>query len=217
MPYFPYGTEEVAYLSRRDPALGAVMAQLGQLQREVEPSLFASLVSAIAGQQISTAAVRTVWARIRAGLGQVSPQAVRGCTPQELQRFGMSLRKAGYIRRAAEKVLDGSLDLEALRRLPDAQAAAALQALDGVGPWTAQMVLLFGLQRPDVLSTGDLGIQRGLRMLHGHDRLSPVLCAHYRALYAPCGSVASLYLWAISGGAVPGLRDPAEGGPTPTA
>ena len=84
-----------------------------------------------------------------------------------------------------------------------------LARLPGVGVWTAEMLMTFSLQRPDVISYGDLAIQRGLRMLYRHRRVDRKLFDKYRRRYAPHATVASLYLWAVAGGAVPGLTDPA--------
>ena len=79
----------------------------------------------------------------------------------------------------------------------------------GIGVWTAEMILLFCLQRPDIFSYDDLAIQRGLRMVYRHREISRERFETYRRRFSPCGSVASLYLWAVSGGAIPELTDPA--------
>ena len=115
--------------------------------------------------------------------------------------MGMSLRKAEYILDFARRVQSGEFDLEAVRRMDDGQAIAALTSLRGVGVWTAEMILLFCLQRPDVLSYDDLAIRRGLRMLYRHKALDRERFERYRRRYSPCGSVASLYLWAVACGA----------------
>ena len=86
-----------------------------------------------------------------------------------------------------------------------------LCSLRGVGVWTAEMILLFCLQRPDILSYDDLAIRRGLRMVYRHREIDRERFEKYRRRYSPCGSVASLYLWAAACGAVPGLTDPAAG------
>ncbi len=93
--------------------------------------------------------------------------------------------------------------------MSDADAIAALCALPGIGVWTAEMILLFCLQRPDILSFGDLAILRGMRMVYRHRSISRELFEKYRRRLSPCGSVASLYFWAVAGGAVPELKDPA--------
>ena len=124
------------------------------------------------------------------------------------QRLGLSFRKVGYMKGAARKALLGELDVEALRHMDDASVCAALCQLEGVGVWTAEMLMLFSLQRPDVFSFGDLAIHRGLRMVYRHKVVSRERFEVYRRSFSPCGSVASLYLWAVAGGALPEINDP---------
>jgi DNA-3-methyladenine glycosylase II len=109
----------------------------------------------------------------------------------------------------AQAVLQGELALDSLQVLPDAEVQNQLTRLKGIGPWTAEMLLIFSLERQDVVSFGDLAIQRGMRMLYRHRKITPKLFDKYRRRYSPYGSVASLYLWAIAGGAIPELTDPA--------
>ena len=207
--YFAYGTTETGYLARKDKRLASVMERIGPIRREVRPDLFDALMHAIVGQQIATKAQQTVWARLVQALGQVTPATVDGTGSEALQRLGLSFRKVGYMKGAARKALLGELDVEALRHMDDASVSAALCRLDGVGVWTAEMLMLFSLQRPDVLSFGDLAIQRGLRMVYRHKKVSRQRFELYRRRFSPCGSVASLYLWAVAGGALPELADPA--------
>lgn len=208
--HFAYDERAVAYLARRDKRLGAVMARLGPLRREVIPDLFAALTHAIVGQQVSMTVQRTLWQRLCDRLGEVSPSSVLSIAPEELRRLGLSGRKVEYVREAAQAVADGRLDVEALREMDDAAVCAALVGLRGVGLWTAEMLLLFSLQRQDVFSFDDLAIRRGLRMLYRHKDIGRERFERYRRRFSPYGSVASLYLWAVAGGALPELRDPAE-------
>ncbi len=205
--YFEYDEQAIAYLKARDARLAEAIDAIGPVRREVTPDLFAALVNCIVGQQISTKAQVTVWKRLIDAFGDVTPEAMAACPDDELQRFGLSFRKVGYIKGAAERVVAGELDLEGLADLPDDEVCRRLSALPGIGVWTAEMLMTFSMQRPDIMSYGDLAIQRGLRMLHHHRRITPELFAKYRRRYSPHGSVASLYLWEIAGGAVPGLRD----------
>lgn len=212
--YFEYGDEEASYLAARDPRMAEVIREVGHIRREVHPDLFAALVNCIVGQQISTKAQATIWSRIVDVFGDVTPEAVAARSDDDLQSFGISFRKAAYIKGAAERVLSGELDLAGLAQLPDDEVRRRLSGLPGIGVWTAEMLMTFSMQRPDIMSYGDLAIQRGLRMLHHHRRITPELFAKYRRRYSPYGTVASLYLWAIAGGAVPGMRDfaPKKGG-----
>lgn len=207
MAVFAYGEDEVAYLAARDPKLAEVMAAVGHIEREVHPDLFAALVNCIVGQQISTKAQTTVWNRVLEAFGEVTPEAMAACSDEELQRVGISFRKVGYIKGAAARVLSGEVDLVALAELPDDEVCRALSALPGIGVWTAEMLMTFSMQRPNILSWGDLAIQRGLRMVYHHRRITPELFAKYRRRYTPYCSVASLYLWEVAGGTIPGMRD----------
>ena len=205
--YFSYGEKETEYLKQKDPVLGAVIDAVGHVYRETDPDLFAAVVHHIVGQQISTKAQATIWRRMRQALGALDAQRIAETDAAQLQALGISLRKAQYIRDFAEKVRTGAFDLQQVAQLPDDEAIRALASLKGVGVWTAEMILLFCLQRPDVFSYDDLAIQRGLRMVYHHRKIDRKLFEKYRRRFSPYGSVASLYLWAAAGGAVPGLRD----------
>ena len=206
--YFAYGTTETDYLCRKDKRLARVIERVGPIRREVRPDLFDALMHAIVGQQIATKAQQTVWNRLVQSLGEVTPATVDRMEAEALQRLGLSFRKVGYMKGAARKALLGELDVEALRHMDDASVSAALCRLEGVGVWTAEMLMLFSLQRPDVFSFGDLAIHRGLRMVYRHKVVSRERFETYRHRFSPCGSVASLYLWAVAGGALPELSDP---------
>jgi 3-methyladenine DNA glycosylase/8-oxoguanine DNA glycosylase len=150
--YFIYGQKGIDFLSRKDKRLASAMERIGPIQREVRPDLFDALMHSIVGQQIATKAQQTVWARLVLALGEVTPETIEGAETATLQGVGLSFRKVAYMKAAARKVLLGELDVEALRLMDDASLCATLCALDGVGVWTAEMLMLFSLQRPDVLS-----------------------------------------------------------------
>jgi len=203
--YFEYGDCEVEYLKSRDKKLAEAIEAVGHVYREMEgEDLFAGVVHHIVAQQISTAAQMTVWARLQVSLGQVTPAAVSAATVEELQACGMTFKKAECIKGFGDKVATGAFDIDAVEHMSDAEAITALSSLDGVGTWTAEMLLLFNLGRPDILSFGDLGIHRGMRMVYHHRKVTRQMFERYRRRYSPYGSVASLYLWAISHMDVPG-------------
>ena len=216
--YFPYGEKELAYLRKKDKKLSAVIDRVGHIERAVDDDLFSAVVHHIVGQQISTKAQATVWARVQNALGTVDAEHVLGYGEANLQSLGISFRKAEYITDFAEKVHTGAFDLDAVAHMPDAEAIRALSGLKGIGVWTAEMILLFCLQRPDILSYDDLAILRGLRMVYHHRSIDRRLFEKYRRRFSPYGSVASLYLWAVAGGAIPEMRDyqpPKQGRRTP--
>ena len=206
---FVYGEAELAHLRKKDAKLAAAIDRIGHVSRETEPDLFTSIVNQIIGQQISTAAHRTVWKRFREAVGDVTAENVCAKTQEELQALGMTFRKADYILDFARKVRDGEFDVDALNDMDDETVKTTLSSLRGIGPWTAEMLMIFCMQRPDVVSYGDLAILRGMRMLYRKKEIDKQSFARYCKRYSPYGTTASLYLWAIAGGALPELTDPA--------
>lgn len=205
--YFEYGGREIEFLKSRDKLLGEAIDRIGHISRAVDADLFRSVVRHIIGQQISTRAQETIWQRLCVSVGDISAGTVVSLSLNELQKFGMTFKKAGYIKDLAEKISRGEFDLCALNNLPDTEVIRRLSSLKGVGVWTAEMILTFGMQRPDVVSFGDLAIHRGMRMLYRHRSIDRKKFMRYARRYSPYGTVASLYLWAIAGGAIPEMRD----------
>ena len=205
--FFQYGEREITYLAGRDKRLGQAIEKIGHIDREVDSDIFSAIVHHILGQQISTAAQATVWNRLLYTVGSVSADSLTALGRERLQQVGTTYKKADYILDLAEQVRRGTLDPEQLWSLSDEDVIRELTKLKGVGVWTAEMILLFCLQRPNVFSFDDLAIQRGLRMLYHHRRIDRKLFEKYRRRFSPCCSVASLYLWAIAGGALPEMRD----------
>ena len=205
--YFEYGETEIAYLKSKDKKMAEVIEQVGFIKREVDTDLFSSVIHHIIGQQISTKAQATIWKRMSDSLGTVNAETILEADPAQLQSFGMTFRKVEYIRDFADKVHSGVFDLEAISEMNDRDAIKELSSLKGIGVWTAEMILLFCLQRPDIFSFDDLAIQRGLRMVYHHRKIDRKLFEKYRRRFSPYCSVASLYLWAVSGGAIPEMKD----------
>ena len=205
--HFEYGEKEISYLKSKDAKLAEVIDTLGFVEREIDTDLFPAVVHHIIGQQISTKAQATIWQRMQDALGQVNAETILSAGVSNLQALGISFRKAEYITDFARKVHTGEFDIEAVSQMSDTDAISALSSLKGIGVWTAEMILLFCMQRPDIFSYDDLAIQRGLRMIYHHRRIDRKLFEKYRRRFSPYCSVASLYLWAVSGGAIPGMRD----------
>ena len=204
---FEYGDTEISYLRSKDQKISEVIDTIGHIDRAVDPDLFSSVVHHIIGQQISTKAQATVWQRLQDALGTVNAGTILESSIEELQSAGMTFRKAEYITDFANKVHSGEFDLEGIWDMSDEEAIKELSALKGIGVWTAEMILLFCMQRPNIFSFNDLAIQRGLRMVYHHRKIDRKLFEKYRRRFSPYCSVASLYLWAVAGGAIPGMRD----------
>ncbi len=205
--YFEYGQNEIEYLKSKDKRLAEVIDKIGMIERQVDSDLFSSVVHHIVGQQISTKAQETIWQRITDTLGTVNADTIINTGANKLQSLGMSFRKAEYITDFANKVKSGEFDIEKVRHMSDKEAIKKLSSLKGIGVWTAEMILLFCMQKPNVLSFDDLAIQRGMRMVYHHRKIDRKLFEKYRRRLSPYCSVASLYFWAVSGGAIPEMKD----------
>lgn len=205
--YFEYGEKELSYLRQKDQRLREVIDCIGHIDRAADTDLFSSVIHHIIGQQISTKAQATIWQRMQDALGEVNAETIRAAGVPKLQSIGMIFRKAEYITDFAEKVHSGSFDLNAVWHMSNEAAIRELSSLKGIGVWTAEMILLFCMQRLDIFSYDDLAIQRGLRMVYHHRRIDRRLFEKYRRRFHPYCSVASLYLWAVAGGAIPEMRD----------
>lgn len=205
--FFPYGQTEMEYLKQKDKKLAEVIDTLGFIERPVDTDLFSSVVHHILGQQISMKAQKTIWSRMQQMLGTVSAETIATADTDQLQSLGITFRKAEYIKDFSHKVMSGEFILDAVEKMSDEDAIQALCRLKGVGVWTAEMILLFCLQRPDILSYGDLAILRGMRMVYHHRQIDKARFEKYRRRLSPYGSIASFYFWAVAGGAIEGMKD----------
>lgn len=205
--YFKYGKEEIDYLKSRDKRLSEIIDRVGVIRRRVIPNIYSALVHSIIGQQISTKAHESIWQKTVALLGDVTPENILAISAEELKSVGLSFRKVEYIRDAACRFESGEFDVNSFNSLTDYEIVEKLSQLKGVGVWSAEMLMLFSMQRPDVLSFGDLAILRGLRMIYHHRRIDRKLFDKYRRRFSPFNSVASLYIWAVAGGAIEGMKD----------
>ena len=198
MEIFKYGEKEINYLKKKDKKLAAAIERIGHIEREIIPDLFTALISSIVGQQISAKAADTVWNRILLCLGEITPETIYTASAEEIQKCGMSMRKANYIKNIGDTVKSGFLNIAEFPMLSDEEIIKRLSALNGIGVWTAEMLMIFSMERPNVLSFGDLAIRRGIMKLYGLKELDKAKFEIYKKRYSPYGSVASLYLWRIS-------------------
>ncbi len=198
MQVFAYDEKEMKYLKSRDHKLGEVIDRMGHLEVEVMTDVFTALVFSIINQQVSSKAADTVWARLLEMTGTMTPEAILNMEPEALQKCGTTHKKISYIRGIAEAVVSGQVDFTQLRHMSNKQVINHLSSLHGIGPWTAEMLLIFSLNRYDVVSYDDLAIRRAIMKLYGLTELTKEQFQRYRKRYSPYGSVASLYLWELS-------------------
>lgn len=154
-------------------------------------SSFQTLASSIISQQLSSKAAHTIKQRLQAVVPSFTPDGILSVPIDVLRQVGLSGAKISYITEIARRINDGRLNFRALRHQPDAKVIATLVELPGIGQWTAEMFLIFGLRRPDVLALGDAGLQRAVRLLFGPS----VDLSTAGKPWRPYRSVASWYLW----------------------
>ncbi|HEY3388250.1 MAG TPA: DNA-3-methyladenine glycosylase [Prolixibacteraceae bacterium] len=197
MEIFKYGGDEIKHLSERDKELSRIINELGILERPVTPNLFEALVECIVGQQISTKAAVTVNQRLKDKFdGAVTPEKIAQANHFMIQECGTTLKKASYIKIAADAILYGKIKLNDFPAMSDEEIINQLTQLPGIGVWTAEMLMIVSLQRPDIISFDDLIIRRSIIKLYNLKELTKEQFEEYRERYSPYGSIASLYLWA---------------------
>jgi DNA-3-methyladenine glycosylase II len=188
----------VAHLRAADPVLARLIARVGPPTIRHEPDYFAALVGTIVGQQISVRAAASVRARLAACFHpeRPTPAGVLALGEAGLRACGLSQAKARYVLDLAARVHGGQLDLAALDALDDEAVIQRLTVVKGIGRWSAEMLLIFGLGRPDVLPVDDLGFRAAVRREYGLDTLPRA--AALRALaepWRPWRTFATWYLW----------------------
>ncbi len=194
-------------LAAADPTMAALIERIGEIdletrlqrRREEAPAdAYGALLRAIVGQQLSTKAARTIYGRILDLFDGKTPAPERllEASEKDLRAAGLSGRKVEYLRDLAAHVISGELELDRLDRLSDEEAIEEIVAVRGLGQWTAEMFLLFHLERPDVLSGGDLGIRKAVQIEYGLDEMpTPARVLEIGEPWRPHRSLASLYLW----------------------
>lgn len=186
-------------LLRRDPVLAAVIKKYGAcgLASAQRADHFSALVRAITGQQLSTKAASTIYARLAALMpGGVTPAALSTLTIEQMRAVGMSRQKTAYFRDLCDKCLSGAVALDSLESMTDDEVIAALTQVKGIGRWSAEMFLMFRLHRPDVLPVDDLGIVNAVKNVYGlRKRPTADRIRKIGEAWRPYRSVASWYLW----------------------
>ena len=161
--------------------------------------LFAALAGSVTGQQLSTKAADSIWERLKTACGgEVTPEAIQKLRVPSLRKAGLSAAKVKTLKELSKAVLDGRLDLAALRKVPEEEAIAQLSAIWGIGRWTAEMFLMFALDRHDVFSPGDLGLRRSMESIYGLPKDVHIRELEAIALtWSPHRSFASRVLWRL--------------------
>jgi len=185
------------HLKKSDPILAAIITRVGPCRMSYDEPAFASLAEAIVYQQLHGKAAATIFKRVTdlAGL-PLTPEGILKLSETQLRGAGLSKQKVSYMRDLAAKTASGEVDFASLPDLPDEDVIKELTKIKGIGVWTAHMFLMFSLRRPNVLPTGDLGIQMAMRRHYRKRKLlKPLQMEKIARAWEPYRSVACWYLW----------------------
>jgi len=213
-PSQPNWQDAAAHLSAADPVLARVIQRVGRCTLAPRRDYFVALCKAIFAQQLSTAVATVLFGRFR-GLfpaGRPTPPKVLAALNGKgdaLRRCGLSRQKAAYLCDLAGHFADGRIPTRKLSRMTDDQVIASLVAVKGIGRWTAEMFLMFVLNRPDVLPVDDLGLREGVRELYGLDqRPTAAEVTEMAERWRPYRTVATWYVWRRAATSIQKARSP---------
>lgn len=187
----------INHLKKSDPTMRAIVERVGACRIQYGDPSFASLAEAIVYQQLNGKAALTIFNRFAELAGHpLTPKGILKLTEQQMRGAGLSKQKLSYIRSLAELTDSGELDFTFLPDMTDAEVIAHLTEVKGVGTWTAQMFLMFSLRRPDVLPTGDFGIQTAIRKHYRKRKMpKPAEMEKIAKAWSPYRTFACWYLW----------------------
>ena len=197
------GRKAVAALREADPVMARLVDEhvkvvRKDLREDRRGDAYGALLRSIVGQQLSTKAAASIYGRLIDIFGghAPTPKELLKADPEEIRSAGLSRPKVAYLRDLAQHVEDGTLELERLPELPDEEVTAQLTAIKGLGPWTADMFLMFHLRRPDILPVGDLGIRRAVKVEYRMRKLPDAKRLEKVARpWRPYRTLACLFLW----------------------
>jgi DNA-3-methyladenine glycosylase II len=189
------------HLSRRDTILQPIIRGIGPCTLQVDADHFAILVRSIVSQQISTKAARAISGRLLEKVKRFQPKRLLAATDADLREAGLSRGKQKSLRDLAEKCQDGTVPLKKLAAMEDPEIVEALTQVHGIGPWTAEMFLIFSLGRVDVLPVGDYGLRAGVQKHYGLADLPQKDALHeLTESWKPFRSIGTWYIWRSLGG-----------------
>lgn len=184
-------------LLRLDPVMARLVREGATPVLRKRPPGFEGLAWIVTGQQVSTASAAAIWSRVKDALAPLTPERILAASDEELRAPGLSAPKIRTLRAAASAVVEGRLPLDRLAERPADDAHASLTAVKGIGPWTADIYLLFCLGHPDAFPAGDLAVQEAARLAYGlPDRPSPKALSAMAERWRPWRGVAAKVLWA---------------------
>ncbi len=187
----------INHLKKSDPILRGIIERVGACRMQYDTPEFSSLAEAIVYQQLNGKAAATIFERFAALAGDpITPEGILKLTDEQLRSVGLSKQKSAYMKDLAAKTQAGLLDFSKLPDLPDDEVIKHLTQVKGIGVWTAHMFLIFTLKRPDVLPTGDYGVQAAIKKHYRKRKMpEPKEMEKIARAWSPYRSVACWYLW----------------------
>lgn len=187
----------INHLKKSDPVMRGIIERVGSFRMEFGEPVFHSLAEAIVYQQLNGKAAVTIFKRFAALTGEpITPEGIAKLTDQQLRSVGLSKQKSSYLRDMAERANRGELDFTRLPEMTDDEVIKHLTQVRGVGVWTAHMFLMFTLKRPNVLPTGDFGVQMAIKKHYNKRKVpKPVQMEKIAKAWEPYRSIACWYLW----------------------
>jgi DNA-3-methyladenine glycosylase II len=186
------------YLANADPRLVAVIEKAGAIPLRLQTPGFEGLASIIISQMVSRASANAIWQRLLASSGQtLEPDHILTLTPETLAAIGLSRAKISALQALAGAVLAGDLDLAGIMAMDDREAMQALTAVKGIGPWTAEIYLMFSAGHPDIFPSGDIALQNAVAHAFSlPQRPTGRTLSAMAEIWQPCRSVAARLFWA---------------------
>jgi DNA-3-methyladenine glycosylase II len=187
----------INYLKKSDPVLAAIIESVGPYRMQYSEPTFHHLAESILYQQLNGRAAATIFERFTAAAGDpLTPKGILKLSDAEMRTIGLSRQKTSYLRDLSEKTAAGLMEFERMPQLSEQEVIAHLTQVKGVGVWTAHMFLMFTLRRPDILPTGDYGIQAAIKKHYRKRKWpKPVVMEKIAKPWIPYRSIACWYLW----------------------
>lgn len=191
--------QEIEQLKECDPNMKLLIEIVGDIHREYIPDPFIALVNSIVFQQLAYKAAITIWNRFEELIEVVKPESILAHSFEELRACGLSKNKIDYLRNLSEAVISGQLKLENIQSMSNDEIIESLVKVKGIGVWTAEMFLIFCLNRKDILSFKDLGLRKGVKWLYSmSEEPDQEQFEEVRCRFSPNNTLASFYLWEVT-------------------
>lgn len=208
MKYLDKGSK---YLRKKDPSLGIILEAIGEVEYEEATDVMVTLMKSIVSQQLSTKVAKVIWNRFSDLFdgGEINTRSVLDLEHTSLRAIGFSNAKAGYVKNIAEYFRNSENEKIDWHQIADEEILQKLTSIKGVGEWTVHMLLIFGLQRPDIWPVKDLGIQQAFAKLHYQDPKDKALASTMLEMgdqWRPYRSLVALALWRWKDRGYPGIE-----------